>query len=133
MTVARGVFLQLSTACEAWQMTEDEYIDRAVGVGDIGTCWKYARDIPTAMAIARGEHRLAVARAKATLWRRWRKEMGLVSPSDLQQAQAWFEELYQAGQGGKACPLHCGSPLSYTERQVYEAGQYVYRQKGGKR
>lgn len=61
------------------------------------------------------------------LWLKWQRQMGTVSEYDLTMAKAWFDELYDAGHNGKACPLHCGAPLAYDERQVFELGYKAYR------
>jgi len=60
---------------------------------------------------------------KDALWRKWRRNMGIASQSDIQDARSWFDELYQAGLNGNYLKTRPGGePLSYDERQVLEAG-----------
>lgn len=62
---------------------------------------------------------------RESLWRGWRRTMGIVSESDLSSAKAWFKELWQTGYDQKAIPV--ARFLDYSERSVYEHGQRVGR------
>jgi hypothetical protein len=61
---------------------------------------------------------------KASLWQKWLRHMGSpCSDSDVREARAWFDELYDAGRKGQYLKTHaCGEPLSYDEREVLDLG-----------
>ncbi len=59
------------------------------------------------------------------IWKLWRKNMGRMDDRDrdLVEAQTWFIELYDRGRRGVGAGTKLGGlPLSYDERQAYEAG-----------